>query len=262
MDGRQRISCQRRRVPLLAPALLRIARGRSSTGDDGLATELPTAGRKRSKPEQENRYDMRNVKVLGLAVVAVLAFGVVAVASASAEEFVATVEGAKYTGKALNVQTFKDGGVATVECTALKPEGTVKKLKSVEEEVSVKYENCKIAGIGAATVTLADYTFLTASSLLGRGTSILKVNITITTALPKCSIVVSFGQAFHGAGEIEYKNNSASTVEVKANVKGIVSEVTASESELLCGKVGEKNANGTYTGNSEVGEEGGSIQIK
>lgn len=208
---------------------------------------------------------MRSIKMFGLAVVAVLAFSVVAVASASAEEFTASVVGAKLTGKALNTQIFTDKtNGSKVECTEDEPTSSAKASKSVEEEVSVQYKSCKVFGLGAAKISLAEYTFLTSSSVMGGpGNSILTKPITIeVTTFPKCTIVVSSGQAFKAAGEIAYSNKTTSTIEIKANVKGIASEVTLSESSSLCGTVGEKNTTGTYTGNSEVGEVGGSIQIK
>lgn len=199
-----------------------------------------------------------------LAVVVALLVSGAATVSASAEEFVGKPVGNKFTGKALNTQvlTTKEGG-AKVECTALKPEGTLKAEKAVEERINVNLEGCKVAGLGTATVSTLFLTLLTSSSTMGvPGKSILEVSITITVVFPRCKIVVAPGQTFAKAGEVAYSNKTASTIEVKLNVKGIGSEVTESESTSLCGTVGEKNTAGTLTGNSEIGVEGGTLQIK
>jgi hypothetical protein len=204
---------------------------------------------------------MKTIRIC-LTVTVTLLLGGVTVASASAEEFVASGTGLKFTGKALNTQVFTDkSGATPIECTTVKPEGSNAALKATEEKVSLRFETCK-ASIAAAVVALADFTLLTSSSPMGvNGVSILGVAITITVTALKCKIVVAAGQTFAGAGEIAYSNKTASTIEVKAKVTGISSEVTESGSSL-CGTVGEKNTTGTFTGNHELGLEAGTLQIK
>lgn len=207
---------------------------------------------------------MRKIGAVGIVATVVLVVSALFAGGASAEEFTTSVVGAKFTGKALNTQVFtaKSGG-AKIECAGNKFAGTTKALKSVEEEISFVLESCKVFGLGTATITLLDTTLLTSSSIMGGpGLSLLAlVTITVTT-FPKCKMVLPSGQSFKNAGEIAYSNKTSSTIEVKENIKGIASEVTESESTSLCGTVGEKNTTGTFTGNSEIGEEGGAIQIK
>ena len=205
---------------------------------------------------------MRSIKMVGLAVVAVLAFSAMAAASASAEKFIASAAGLKFTGKSNGTQIFTDkSGATPIECTEVKPEGTNAAVETTEEKVNTNYSSCK-ASIASATISTAFYTFLTNGSSMGvNGVSILTTPITITVAALKCKIVVAAGQTFAGTGEIAYSNNTASTIEVKSKVTGIASEVTEAGSSL-CGKAGEKNTTGTYTGSGELGLQGGTLQIK
>jgi hypothetical protein len=205
---------------------------------------------------------MRVIGFCGLFSAALVAFGAVAVASASAEKFIVSGTGLKFTGKATSTQIFTDkSGATPIECTEVKPEGSNETVGGTEEKVNTKYEGCK-ASIASASISTAFYTFLTNGSTMGvNGVSILTTPITITVAALKCKIVVAAGQTFAGTGEIAYSNNTASTIEVKSKVTGIASEVTEAGSSL-CGKAGEKNTTGTYTGSGELGLQGGTLQIK
>ncbi|MGA8354711.1 MAG: hypothetical protein WB698_11135 [Solirubrobacteraceae bacterium] len=197
---------------------------------------------------------MRRIKMVGLAIVAVLAFAAVAAAGASAEEFIASKTGS-LKGKALNTQKFNTGGFATVACKKLSVTGTVTVLKATEQAASIQYEECEVEGLGgSATISLADYTFFTGPP------SVMTLNlIDITVSSPvKCKITVASGQSLSG---LKY-NNKTGKVEVEAKVTGIASEIVESGSSLFCGTVGEKNTKGTYTGNSEVELEGGTIEVK
>lgn len=211
----------------------------------------------------EKESQMSRIGRLCLIVVGAVALGnVTAVGSASAEEFVASKAGEPITGKALNTQIFeaKSGG-AKVECKEAKPAGTVKNPKTTEAEVNVKYESCMLFGIGSATVTVAEYTFFTESGAQLRGVSILRKNISITTAFPTCKIEVSFGQTFNKPGEVEY-SNGLGVIDVTFKLAKILSEVTESGSSSLCGTVGDKNTTGTLTGTIDLGEQNGSLEVR
>jgi hypothetical protein len=203
---------------------------------------------------------MRSIKIVGLAIVAVLAFSAVAVASASAEEFIASKEG-NLKGHAEGTQKFKTGSGATVECTSATPSGKVTKLKGVEQAASVTYGSCSVLSIGTATVSLAMYTFFIPLEV-----SVLEVPITIKASGfgLKCTVVVESGQKLvtgHSMTELEYENKSGSLL-VKSKVTKIKSKITESNSTSLCGKEGETVETGVYEGNVLTELEGGTIEVK
>lgn len=210
---------------------------------------------------------MHDIKTVGLAAAATLALIVVAPSPAAAEKFIYNKTG-KITGKALNTQIFttKAGG-AKVECTGAKPEGETTSLNFEELQLSVSHSGCKIFGIGSATVSLADYTFVWNQTLAKWSLSALRTNVAIATTFPKCHIVLTFGQLFDSG--IAFKNTTngttkKNTIVSEINISGVASEVTESESTSLCGTVGEKNTTGTYTGNIEIEieGEGNNIEVK
>jgi hypothetical protein len=201
---------------------------------------------------------MRTIKMIGLAIVAVVALSAVSVASASAEEFIASKTG-KIKGKQTTNQEFKTGGGSTVVCKKAEPSGEVTKLKGTEQESTVAYSECTVSGLGSASVTPATYTFFIPLLV-----SVLTNNITIkATALGvKCTIVVK-PQMLVATGnmtELNYENKSGKLLFV-SKVTKIASEITESNNESLCGKVGELKE-GTYTGSVEAEVEGGTIEVK
>ena len=107
---------------------------------------------------------MRNVRQLGLVLVAVCAFCAMTAASALAHpEFLASAINAQLTGRATQTQKFAtDFGL--VECTALTVSGQTKALRSLEQEVTVNYKTCNAFGLGA-TVSPALYLFLSLGSV-------------------------------------------------------------------------------------------------
>lgn len=194
------------------------------------------------------------VTVTAMALVAVV------VSTAGAEEFSTSGTG-KLVGKALNTQKLKTGSLATVECTSASPAGEVTSEKYNEQPLSISYGGCTVSGLGSATVSLADYTFF-----LPHLVSILKsITITAKALGIECEISVAAGQSLgSSAGEIEYTNKEKGgqgTLEAKNKITKIASEVVKSNSNSLCGAVGEKSTTGTYTGNDEVELEGGTIGV-
>ena len=180
------------------------------------------------------------------------------VASASAAEFIYSKTG-KFKGKQTTNQEYKTGGGATVVCKKSEPSGEVTKLKGTEQESTVAYSECTVSGLGSASVTPATYTFFIPLLV-----SVLTNNITIkATALGvKCTIVVK-PQMLVATGnmtELNYENKSGKLLFV-SKVTKIASEITESNNESLCGKVGELKE-GTYTGSVEAEVEGGTIEVK
>ena len=107
---------------------------------------------------------MRNVKQLGLVLVAVSAFCAMTAASAVAHpEFLASAIKAQLTGKATQTQKFNTD-FGAVECTALTVSGETAALRSTQQAVTVNYKSCKAFGL-AATVSPASYLFLSLGSV-------------------------------------------------------------------------------------------------
>jgi hypothetical protein len=204
---------------------------------------------------------MRIIKMIGLAIVAVLALGAFMASSAmaAAPEFEFSKTGGQFNGKASDTQKFKTGSGATVECSEAKPAGEVTKLLGTELKVSVAYTGCSVLSIGSATFSLAEYTlFIKPNSL-----SVLNLDHIVAEALGvKCELSVLSGQTLGtAAGEVEYENDGATEVLVKLKVTKIVTDIVKSNSTSLCGKEGEEVTDGTLAGNMEIGLSNGSIQI-
>ena len=201
---------------------------------------------------------MRSIRMVGLAIVAVLAFSAIAATGANAEtKFVASKTG-KLAGKALNTQKFKTGSGATVECTKAAPAGEVTALEATEQAVSVTYSSCSVLSIGSATVSLADYTFFIPLLV-----SVLKsITITAEALGVKCELLVLPGQSLGATtGELELVNKSGK-IEDKNKVTKIITTIKKSNSTSLCGTEGAEVENGEYTGNDEIELEGGTIETK
>jgi len=206
---------------------------------------------------------MRSIKMLGLALVAVLAFSAIAASAASAYTEFKASEAGTLGGKATNTQKFKTGTGATVECTAASPSGTVKagELSVTSIEISVSYSGCTVFKLpGTATVSLADYTFFVTPLV-----SVLKTITIEAGALGvECTVVVASGQSLGSASkELEF-NNKGKKVELVSKVTKITSKITKSNSKSLCGEVNEESKVGTYEGTDEVELNGGTgtIEVK
>jgi hypothetical protein len=190
---------------------------------------------------------MQRLKLLGLAVFAVMAMSVVASASASAHEFVASTTGA-LEAEALNSQVFTTAG-GKVTCTKLKLEqpSEVTVLKTTEQTVKVVYENCT-AFLASAENIKAEYTFS------AEGTVKIDKQITIKVPAIGCESIVPAQGPLSTVTYANLTRNSHEGIEEKANVSAITSE----------GKGGcayAKESKGTYTGNSFVWlKNGGSLK--
>src|ERR1700733_5494715 len=177
---------------------------------------------------------MRTIKIIGLAVVAVLALSAVTASGAFAEEFIASKEG-NLKGKALNTQKFKTGSGATVECTKAEPTGKVTKLKATEQEISVKYSSCSVLTFGEASVSLADYTFFVPGLVSILNASGSPIIILAKGLGVECEVEVKGGQMLGSATEIKYVNKSGK-IELQSKVTKIESKILKSTSTSLCGK--------------------------
>jgi len=188
---------------------------------------------------------MNRIRLVGLALVAVCAIGVTTAASAGASTFLllgATT--GKILGKALATQKFITTAGA-VECTALTAAGEVNGTHLLTVKATITYTNCKAFGL-SATVSPAEYEFSADDGMV----TILK---TITIKATGCLVTVPGGQLL---STIQYLNNKPNPgeIEIEPNVTSIKSRGTGAACEYA------EEAKGTYTGNSLVAVDPGTIE--
>ncbi len=186
---------------------------------------------------------MRLIKVLGAAIVAVLAFSAIAAAGASAHEFESANTGLLL-AKSHGPQLFNFNGKEVV-CNTLKGHGTVTALKTKTQVATVSYSGCSTT-FGTVTEPInAEYNFSAEGSV-----DILKpIKVIVTATGLKCEVTVPVQS---GLKTITYKNISPEIL-LTANVTGI----TSSGANSLCTYATEKN--GVYTGSALVRLESGGI---
>lgn len=200
---------------------------------------------------------MQNIKIIALAVVAVVALSATMTSGAAAEEFIASKTGT-LKGKALSASIINTGGAET-ECTESELASRVSHLTETELEFFMSLLKCRVGGILEGTVTsLSDTLFTPAQlSILGGGATITATGVGIT-----CKIFIDGGQTLGSASkELEYINKSGK-IEIKEKITKVAYEVEESNSATLCGKAGEKGTAGTLSSDSEVELEGGTIEVK
>jgi hypothetical protein len=186
---------------------------------------------------------MTRVKLLCATAVAITAFGLVGVASASAHEFIASKKGtAKATGTSTQVFTTPSGAV---ECTKLTGTGKVKPKATTQTE-TINYSGCTAFGL-EATVSAAKYVFS------ANGT--VKVDNTITVTIPGASCSIKVGKTGNSALKTITYTNKSGKIEVDANVTGVTYTTTGG----LCGS-GGKTA--TYKGTALDELPGGTLEWK
>ena len=183
------------------------------------------------------------LRLIGLSLVAVFAFSVVA--SASAHEFIASKTGTlKGTGGA---QVFKTSA-GNVECASLTASGQVTALKAASQNVSVAYEKCEAFG-SKVTISTAEYAFNAAETV-----GVIGKAIVVTDATGKCSVLVSFGGANATLKTVKYKNVGKG-ITTETNVAAINYTPTGG----VCGTA-KLNTNGTYTGSATTEVVGGTLK--
>ncbi len=189
---------------------------------------------------------MRLVKILGAAIVAVLAFSAMVATGASAHEFEASTTGLLL-AKAHSSQLFKFPA-GEVVCTTLVGHGKVVELKPKKQVATVSYTNCSTA-LGTVSEPInAEYEFDAEGSV-----SILKtVKVIITSAGLKCEVSV-LPQS--GLTAISY-SNTGKEILLSSNVKSIKSNGGGA----LCNWTND--ATGIYTGSALVSLDGGTISWK
>ncbi len=189
---------------------------------------------------------MRHIKVLGRALVAMLAVGGVVASTASAREFKSTELGA-LEAEAVTNQEFTTA-IGTFTCTKLKLLGTsTTSLLTEVQEATVDYGGCTAFGFFELKVTPALYD-ISANETLN-----LLNKITLSAPADNCTILVP---AQSNLKTVKYDNierNAHKGIELLLNVSGLLSS-----GEGDCAYAEEKI--GTYKGSSFVWlEKGGTL---
>jgi hypothetical protein len=187
---------------------------------------------------------MHRVGMVGRALVAALALGVLGAGSASAHEFVASKAGATK-DKQLNAQKFKTSA-GLFECKKESSEGSVTAGSQKTTIEKIKYTECTAFGF-VVNVSEAEYEFS------AEGTVAIKKLVTMEVPLAECNVTLP--TAGNGALKtVSYKNNTGK-VEVKSLYKNMTYGATG-------GTCGEPGINGEYAGNSEVELVSGTLEWK
>jgi hypothetical protein len=200
---------------------------------------------------------IRNLKVLGLAVVAVLALTAVMASAASAASYTASAYPATATGsntKGSEVFTTEGG---KVECDS-HFQGSLSAASSTLT-VTPKYTGCEAFGFLEATVSFesCDYLFHATSTSSTTVDVVCPAGQSVKITAGTCKVEIKAQTGLKSVGT----TNSGSSVIAKPNVTGIAYTVT--QDGFLCPFGGTGNKTGaTYTGEvtlSRVG--GGSISV-
>ncbi len=183
----------------------------------------------------------RDLKIWGLALIAVFAFSAVAVANASAATF--TTSG---TGEIKGSQTGQQvltTGAGNVTCTQAAASGPVTPLESNDLELTVKYSGCTAFGFASATVS--SVTLL----LHANGAVDILNTVTIGVSAAGCSVSIA---PQNGLKSVTYGNTSGK-LDVWFSVEGIKSKGSGG----LCG--GESTT-GSLMGHLLIEKVGGTIE--
>lgn len=208
----------------------------------------------------------RNLKALGLALVAVLAIGAVAAQGAMANvehTFTSKVQNTDYTGHATTNHTFSAGGVSVV-CEEAAFTGSEEGKATHTLPAAAEYSECSVGGILEAEVNMmgCEYVFHTETTeeeapQATPGVEAADVTLECpseatnggpTIIAPGCTLDIQPNQTLHG---VHYENDNGNVI-VEAKVHKIMYDVTE---EGLCGLVGLEegtHSDGTYEGTATV----------
>lgn len=200
---------------------------------------------------------LRNLKVLGLAVVAVFALTAVAAQAASAAEFHSEVEPVIYTGAQSTANIFETNTGAKTECSTATFEGTGSTSPASSAKAHPNYGSCTFLSKAATVRTNGCYYTLNSATTSEKG----KVEMTCEkepNSMPElieidvlegaCTLSISPAQVNAAGGGVHYTNGgtgSERTITVEANVTGIAFTKTAH----VTGGCTGAGSTATYTGN-------------
>lgn len=188
---------------------------------------------------------IRNLKALGLALVATMALGAVAASAASAQPtFSAEGEHAILDVVSNETQTFNIPGAGTVNCEKVSVEATILSAEESTSELKATptYSECEAFSIEAHIDFTGCWYLFTANGevhILCPPGSTIDIKVTLFGSKFNCVMVEE-----QSVNEVAYSNKEGH-VNLEPNVSGIKSTV-----EGVCGN--ETNNEGTYKGNVTV----------
>lgn len=198
---------------------------------------------------------INNLKVLGLALVAMLALGAT---SASAAEFHSESASTTVTGSQSTTNTFTtDSG--TVHCSTATFTGSQSGTTATAVKVTPTYTGCKSTGFIEANVTVdtngCHYNITADGQVHLEECEAGKSGIVVTA--PFCTITVTSGQTLNSVSFANTGSGTTQEVTVTANVNNIAYH----ESGGLCKNSGSSTTGGTYGGSVKVTGETGSPAV-
>jgi hypothetical protein len=206
---------------------------------------------------------IRNLKVLGLAMVAVLAMSAMVASAASAHEFKSEAASTQLTGKQVGEHVFTAEG-NEVKCTTATFNGTQSGTEADEVTIHPEYGKgldpegnpgkCRFSALTATvTTTGCDYKFDSETSEAGHATTQVvcaeKSNITIS--LSGCTITIG-AQTVDGG--VSFDNEGSGTTQ-QVKVTATATGIDYSASGFGCSLAGIKtgaHSDGTYNGTTTV----------
>jgi hypothetical protein len=209
---------------------------------------------------------MRNLKALGLVLVAVFAMGAIAASAASAAQFHSTATNTTITRSANATQAFQyETAGQTVECSTVGGSGEATSQTTAELTFKPTYSGCVVSGIAFSSAQVSmnncDYLFtITAGDTQGHVhigcTESSQITITVKVfGVSVCTLHI--GKQSPG-GTLQYANSGSTKINVNPGVTGI-SGTRQGSSE--CGEA--TSTTGSYTGQVQVkGEETGTQSEK
>jgi hypothetical protein len=202
---------------------------------------------------------IRNLKVLGLAMVAVLAMSAMVASAASAHEFKSESSSTTLTGEQVGEHVFTAEG-NEVKCTAAKFTGTQSGTEADEVQVHPTYgaaakegATCKFSALTATVNTgSCDYRFDSETDANGHATTkVVCTSGSITISLSGCTITIGAQTVDQGVSFTNEGSGASRDVKVTATATGIDYSASGFGCSLAGIKTGA-HTDGTYNGTTTV----------
>ncbi len=197
----------------------------------------------------------RNLKALGLALVAAFALSAIAASAASAD-FITTNDGTTILeSEATETQVFKNGEGVEVKCTAVAVDGSIVGTTAETVTVEPTYSGCTIVIPKVGTVPAfvdtegCHYLFTTVTQVHILCPTGKKITVTAELVKGAKSKCLEIGEQTPTTPEVHYINNAKSANEMDTEVESTVSGITYNKAGP-CGAV--ENNDATYTGKVTV----------
>jgi hypothetical protein len=200
---------------------------------------------------------IRNLKTLGLVVVAVLVMSaMVASAASAANEFHSTGAPTTITGSQVSTNVFHIPGAGTWECTTATFHGTQTGTTITEWTIHPVWSGCKLFGFSTTdmSTTGCDYTITQPSSLKSvthiacSGTNLIKATPTVFGG-SVCTLTLGSQSP---SGVVDFKNEAGGKIFVTWTITGISHSAGCGASAA---------SDGTYTGTFLVSGDKGAISV-